>query len=57
MTGPPRKAPPNYHYSPEKGKSRIGVYPQQPEEVIPPPDSVTLDTRHASADGVVFYWC
>lgn len=55
VTGPPRKAPPNYHHFSERGKSRIGVYPRQSEVVIPPPDSAILDTRLASSNGVVFY--
>lgn len=46
----PRKAPPNYHHLPERGKSRIGVYPQQAEAVNPLPDPVILDTHLASAD-------
>ena len=55
LAGSPRKAPPNYHHLPERGKSRIGVYPQQPEAVNPLPDPVILDTHLASADGVEFY--
>ncbi|KAN0132913.1 hypothetical protein V8E53_009278 [Lactarius tabidus] len=54
LVGPPRKAPPNYHHSPERGKSTIGVYPQHPQAVIPLPDPAILDTHFgyplASAD-------
>ena len=60
ITGPPRKAPLNYHQTPERAQNRIGVYPQQLGAVIPSPTPVILDTSHfryplASADGVVFY--
>lgn len=60
LAGPPRKAPHNHHHSPERGKNRIGLDPQQPVAVtLLLPDPVILDTHPGypltSTDGVEFY--
>lgn len=57
LVGPLRKTPPKHHHSSERGKSKIGPYPQQPEAVILLPEPVILDEHPlASADdGVEFY--
>ena len=57
LVGPLRKTPPKHHLSSERGKSKIGPYPQQPEAVILLPEPVILDEHPlASADdGVEFY--
>jgi hypothetical protein len=58
LVGPPRRPHPTTINPPERGKNRIGVYPQQPQAVIPLPDPVILDTHFgyslASADGEEF---
>lgn len=54
---PPRRPHPTTINLPERGKNRIGVYPQQPQAVIPLPDPVILDTHFgyslASADATI----